>query len=205
MYREMDMFDQRKIFATDGEYFLYPIAEQDRKNYVELQRQQNGENTLFLNPRSKDMMWQMTLEGTVLNYSIFNSKGSYCGNVEIQNPSDEHPELGISLLEEMRNQGIGPKVIKLFAAACWKNRPVEYYLVKILSNNQHSRHIFEKLGAVIIGHEGNLYSSVIEELKKVFKSEPMDETKELMKHFYDEKDEEIIYHYKLDPRMFVET
>ena len=42
-----DMFEQRKIFATDGEYFLYPIAEQDRKDYVELQRQQNGENSLF--------------------------------------------------------------------------------------------------------------------------------------------------------------
>ena len=63
------------------------------------------------------------------------------------------------------------KVIKLFSATCWKNRPVEYYLVKILSNNQHSRHIFEKLGAVMIGHEGNLYSSVLEDLKKVFQSD----------------------------------
>lgn len=37
----------RKIYVTDGEYFICPIVEQDRAYYVELHMQINGETTLF--------------------------------------------------------------------------------------------------------------------------------------------------------------
>lgn len=37
----------REIYATDGEYTLLPISDEDRENYIELHRQLNGEHTLF--------------------------------------------------------------------------------------------------------------------------------------------------------------
>jgi hypothetical protein len=38
----------REIYATDGEYTLLPISDEDRENYIELHRQLNGKQTLFL-------------------------------------------------------------------------------------------------------------------------------------------------------------
>lgn len=49
---------KRVIYATDGEYTIYPIVAEDCEDYVELHRQIKGENTLFLNPYSKDIMWE---------------------------------------------------------------------------------------------------------------------------------------------------
>lgn len=62
----------REIYASDKEYFLYRISEDDRESYVELHRQINGESTLFLNPHCKDMMWDQALNGKdILIYSIY--------------------------------------------------------------------------------------------------------------------------------------
>ena len=52
----------REIYASDGEYTLLKIAADDRDNYIELHRQLNGEQSLFLNPHCKDMMWKYVLE-----------------------------------------------------------------------------------------------------------------------------------------------
>jgi hypothetical protein len=61
----------RDIFATDGEYYISPILECDRDNYTELHRQINGEGSLYLNPVSKDMMWEQTLAGEELFKQFF--------------------------------------------------------------------------------------------------------------------------------------
>ncbi|MCM1190016.1 MAG: hypothetical protein NC541_12055, partial [bacterium] len=47
---------EREIFATDGELIICTLSDEDRKDYVELHRQLNGETSLYLNPRSKDMI-----------------------------------------------------------------------------------------------------------------------------------------------------
>lgn len=74
---------RREMYATDGEFTLYPIADEDRGNYVELHRQLNGNETLFLNPYCKDMMWEQVLSGKDKVYSIFNNNGEYCGSMEL--------------------------------------------------------------------------------------------------------------------------
>jgi hypothetical protein len=61
----------RDIFATDGEYYISPILECDRDNYTELHRQINGERSLYLNPVSRDMMWEQTLAGEELFKQFF--------------------------------------------------------------------------------------------------------------------------------------
>lgn len=73
----------RGIYATDGEYTLCPIAEEDRELYVELHRQTNGESTLFLNPYVKDIMWDGVMTGENKVYSIFDANSEYCGSMEL--------------------------------------------------------------------------------------------------------------------------
>ena len=51
----------REILVCNGKYALSRIIEADRDEFVELQRQINGDGTFYLNPKCKDMMWEITL------------------------------------------------------------------------------------------------------------------------------------------------
>ena len=61
---------ERQIYATDGEYFLYPITEEDHEDFVNLQIQTQGNTTLFLNPHFKDIIWNQVLQGKDKTFSI---------------------------------------------------------------------------------------------------------------------------------------
>ena len=74
-----------------------------------------------------------------------------------------------------------------------------YYLVKISSKNEHSIHVFEKLGAVFDGEEESPFKRFMETFKSVMNDEIGDSFK---KYFEtgDDPGEEIIYRYKLFPK-----
>lgn len=139
---------EREIYTSDSELIISLMTEDDKKDYLELKRQVNGDNTLFLNPMTKDMLWEQVMESADKVYTIMDAYGSYCGCIEIQNSASTTPELGIELLSEMRNKGIAPKAITLFSKKFSEQRQVDYFVIRILSSNTHSKHVFEKLGAV---------------------------------------------------------
>lgn len=140
----------RKEFTFNNKYRLYPIAEEDREEYVELHRQVNGENTLFKNPMAMDLMWEETINGKTKVYSIYNMEGQFCGSIELQKPTSDTPEIGIDLLESFRNKGVAPSVVPLFAKAVCEQQNVQYFKIRITASNSHSKHVFEKLGAKFI-------------------------------------------------------
>ena len=198
------MFETRDIYASSGEYFICRIEEQDRDNFIKLQVQTVGEDTLFLNPACQDIMWQSVLEeiGKTYTYSIFDTDNEYCGKLELQDRDIEHPELGISLLEEKRNKGITAKVIKLFAETFCKERCIEYFLIRISSKNSHSIHVFEKMGAILIEKEGNFFADAMNDIKRIFETEDTEKWENVMGRIYDKEDDEIILRYKLLPELF---
>ena len=81
----------RDIFAADGEFIICPISNADRCDYVELHRQLNGEASLYLNPVSRDMMWEQILKMRIA-FSLFTENGDYCGSIELQQPDSNIPE-----------------------------------------------------------------------------------------------------------------
>ncbi len=191
----------RTPYATDGEYTLYLLADIDRENYVELHRQINGESSLFLNPHIKDMMWDSTIHSESKIYSIFDSKGEYCGSTELQNPSSDTPEIGIDLLENKRNQGIAVKVVKMLAIKVSEEQAVNYFLIRISSRNPHSKHVFEKMGAVLIGEGSSLFREFINQLNDEGLNLPT-ESQDIIQKCFNEEDDEVIYKYKLLPDVF---
>ena len=138
----------REVFATDSEFTICSIADEDRDDYVELHRQLNGETSLYLNPLSKDMMWEQILNNADSVFSLFTANGDYCGSIELQHSDSNTPEIGIDLLESKRNQGIAPKAVRLFAKKVYEIRKVEYFVIRISSKNLHSQHVFEKMGEI---------------------------------------------------------
>lgn len=191
----------RKAYATDGEYVLYPIADEDRDFYVELHRQINGESSFFLNPYLKDMMWENVLTSEDEFYSIYEIAGEYCGSFEIQNPCSDTPEIGIDLLETKRNKGIAPRVVKMFMNSPNNVRNVRYYLIKILSENFHSRHVFKKMGALFIGTEDSFEVKLMNVMEQVMDNDKLQDIKNLLNEDSEktEKDKKTVFRYKLMP------
>lgn len=188
---------KRKIFAADGEFTICAIANEDRSDYVELHRQLNGEKSLYLNPLSKDMMWEQILSNADSVFSLFMTNGDYCGSIELQQSDSNTPEIGIDLLKSKRNQGIAPKAVRLFAKKVCEIRMVDYFLIRISSNNLHSQHVFEKIGAVKIGEEESDFSKFVERFGEIAGKEGQDLEK--YRYVFGESDDEVVYCYRLDP------
>lgn len=188
-------------YATDGKYTLYQLDDTDRESYVELHRQVNGENSLFLKPSTADIMWDGTIKSGNMIYSIFDSNNDYCGSTELQNPDSNTPEIGIDLMENKRNQGIAAKVVKMLVKKVCQERNVEYFLIRISSRNTHSRHVFEKMGAIYMGEEANMFKKLIKKLNDDGIELPKD-CQDIIQNCFDEEDDEVINRYKLLPYVF---
>ena len=191
---------ERKIYAAGEGYILSPITDADRADYEELQRQTDGNDSL-----PSDEKWNKLMKGEADRYfSILDEQGNYCGCIEFQNCQSATPEIGLTLLESKRNQGIAAKVVKLLVQKACSEQEIEYFEVKIKAENLHSRHVFEKMGAVKIGEEeyaltklrGMLNDHELELVRKALdlaKAESADE--ELTR---------AVYRYKLSPEVFAE-
>lgn len=192
---------EREVFAADSDFTIYAISNEDRNDYVELHRQLNGETSLYLNPVSKDMMWEQILNNEDSVFSLFTANGDYCGSIELQQPDSNTPEIGIDLLESKRNKGIAPKAVRLFARKVCNIRKVDYFLIRISSNNLHSQHVFEKMGAVKIGEEGTAFSKFVERFVEIEGKEVRD--LEDFRYLFGESDNEVVYCYRLSPNSFL--
>lgn len=196
----------REIYATDGEYKIFPIIEEDHDNYVELHRQLNGENSLYINPYCKDIMWEYTLHGKDKVFSVFDKNDEYCGSLELQNPTSDVPEIGIDLLESKRNKGIATKVVKLLARRAYEDKNVDYYLIRISSRNPHSKHVFEKMGVILIREAEGTFKAFMKSFKEIMKNTDTSDVQDGLKRFFGEdenSEEEIVYEYKLTPEIFL--
>jgi len=141
---------KREIFATDGEFTIYAMANEGRSDYVEL-----------------------------------------------QHPDSNTPEIGIDLLESKRNKGIALKAVRLFAKRVCEEKEVDYFLIRISSNNLHSQHVFEKMGVVKIGEEESAFSKFVERFGEIAGKEGQDLEK--YRYLFGESDDEVVYCYRLDP------
>lgn len=75
-------------------------------------------------------------------------------------------------MEKHRNKGITPIVVPMFTQKVSELQNVEYFVIQIAKSNSHSRHVFEKMGAELIGEQE---SSIIKAMRKMFERSGGDE------------------------------
>ncbi len=188
----------RDIYASDCEYTLCPITKEDIEYYYPNAYSMIDDEDL---PYMSNILWKRLMAEGNRVYLIFDDNSEYCGNIELQHPDDDTPEIGIDLLEHKRNKGIAAKVVRLLARQTYEEKPVEYFLIRIHSKNSHSRHVFEKMGAVLIGEESTFYDRFISALKDEGESELL----EYIQNRFDNNadgEKSVVYRYKLTPDVF---
>lgn len=98
-----------------------------------------------------DDLWETTQDPTLLTGVIFlRDGGQFCGRVNMQKIDRDVPEVGIDILGAYQNQGYGPEAIAAFANWYGENHCISEIKVRIFAKNNHSTHVFEKLGAVYV-------------------------------------------------------
>lgn len=93
------------------------------------------------------------------------------------------------------------KAVRLFARKACEIRKVDYFVIRISSNNLHSQHVFEKMGAVKIGEEETDFFRFIERFKEIAGKEGLDLEK--YRYLFHKNDDEVVYRYKLSLNPFL--
>lgn len=93
----MEINENRKLYVGNGEFFIYPLDEQDREEYLELCKLMNGEIPISSVQLYEDAMWNGAMRGEAKIYSVFDANHEYCGSIEWKNCASDTPELGIDL------------------------------------------------------------------------------------------------------------
>ena len=101
-------------------------------------------------------------------------------------------------MENKRNQGIAPKALRLFAGRVCEIRKVDYFLIRISSNNLHSKYVFEKIEAVKIGEEETAFSRFVERFGEIVEKEGRD--LEQLRNLFLESIDEVVYQYRWKPK-----
>ena len=192
----------RAVFAEDEIIHLYEMGVEDRVNYEETSYNDTGKGCCQpYSQELKDELWNRFIHGNDRKYSIYNGKEEYCGYIELIDPSNSTPEIGIEIVKDHRNKGIAKRVVFLLINETEKIEKKPYYRVRIVEDNMHSRHVFEKMGAEFNNSNSTKYQNVI----KVCKAREVETTDEkLKKRIRDmicecEKNDKLIYEYRLYP------
>ena len=65
------------------------------------------------------------------------------------------PDIGISLISDYQNKGIGPEAVSLFANRLYSDYGIQTVYVRISEENLQSQRAFAKLGAILDKTEPN--------------------------------------------------
>ena len=152
LIRTMDVsdFDVVSELFRDGRYYS------SMKDDEEFQR-------MFLKVSWREMTREMTYNGLI----FLKDTGQFCGRVCMQHIEEPVPELGIDVLKRFQNQGIGPEAVVAFVNQYCTERHISQVKVRIQNENEHSIHVFEKLGAKYDG----TFSYFSPEVLEVFRRE----------------------------------
>ncbi len=111
-------------------------------------------------------IWEDTQKPSVFTGLIFlRDSETFLGRVNLQSIDQEFPEVGIDLISAYRNQGYGPEALTGFLNWWYQTRNTVRAKVRIMSENTHSIHIFEKLGAEFID-EKPMFLEIIQRIRE---------------------------------------
>ena len=194
---------KREIYATDGTLTICPAFEKDKRNMSNSLARKVDKLIKILSKIGIEIKISVSDDG--IYYSIFDEKNDYCGYFVINNPLSSTPEIGIELIKAKRNKGIALRATRLVAKRFYEEHNVEYFLIKIQTENNHSRHVIEKSGAIFCGMDkeqsNQLIDSFIEALNDT-DNENLKKAinKEMLEH---EIQMDEVYVYKFMPELFL--
>lgn len=194
-------FDSQNILAQDQRYILRRQLPEDKAAYRELyedcsrlkKRMKKAEFENFF-----EYIWKENQQEDAINVSVFlKESGAYVGNLVLRNLDSTTPELGIDIMKKYRRQGIASGALRLFMNRVVQLSKIEYFFVRVYSDNEPSLRLFQKLGAIPIDNEPSEYQAFLSGLK-ANNSEIYEEIKKQCPEIEEIAGRRYIAHFRLD-------
>lgn len=150
-------------FVEDEKYILSRYDTTDKDLFFKAWNETFENSPLINAEQFKEKSWEDVLSDTnKLQLKIIDKlTQEYVGEVILMKLDTEMPEVGIQLLQKYQSQGIGTQVMNLFVNQLKFIMQVEFFTIRIRSDNYISQRLFSKMGAVKIGEEGNEYAMLM--------------------------------------------
>lgn len=159
------------ISTQDDKVRLRTLCPEDKEDYFSLYQEtsvvKKGMEAEAVRGFFEWQWKEIESEQDMLNVTILvQGSGEYAGNIRLRDLSSVTPEIGIDICSKYRRQGIAYQSLCLFMNIAADIYGVDYYLVRIYSDNEASQGLFRKLGAVEIGKEPSEYQVFLDEMRE---------------------------------------
>lgn len=162
-------FNADIICVEDNNFVLKHLTAEDREYYFELYEENSVLKDMNDFHGFMEWNWNLILEEDSIYVSVFRKVPyQYVGNIVLQNLKSKTPEIGIDICKKYKRQGIASYVLPMFTNKISEIQEIEYFLVRIYSDNYPSICLFKKLGAVEFGNEPSEYRIILNELKEKY-------------------------------------
>lgn len=174
-------FDECHFLVQNGRYILREQLSEDKEDYYKL----CAETSLLAKRMSQtafgdffEKQWEQRSEEDAIYISvILKATKQYVGNIVLRELESTTPEVGIDIVEKYQRQGIAYDALQLFFKKIKCICKIDYFFVRIYSENEPSRKLFQKLGAVKIGNEPSEYQLFLDQMKERMTEEEYEEIK----------------------------
>lgn len=202
--------ENETVLVQNEKYILQKEREEDKQAYFELYK----EDSILFKRMPYDMFqdffekqWADRRKEKNLYVSIFKKQDSvYLGNIVLQNIDSTTPELGIDVVKKHQRKGVAYDTLKMFVQ--WGGQTfnnMEYFLVRIYSDNSASLNLFQKLGVTKIGEEPSEYQLLMNHFKESLGKEEYEKVKKKNPDMEDTGEGRYIIQYKLEYKIDEQT
>lgn len=188
-------FSLEPILIENDKFLLTRYQNLDKELYMKAWNETFENSALLMDENLKEKSWKDVLDSkNRLQLKIIDkATQNYVGEIMLMELDSETPEIGIQLLKKYQGHGIGTHVVRLFIDRVKLITDVDYFLVRISSDNYISQKLFEKIGATRIGEEGKEMADLF---RNIMEKEGLQKIEEIIKGDF-EKTQKYTICYKL--------
>lgn len=159
----------KKIFLKTNRLLLCELQDSDKENIFKIATEAITLRNEEYQKKFNFAYWEEVNSETILNATMFLADSeTFVGRICMKYINETIPELGIEILNTYQNKGYGPEAIKAFCKWYANEYNVNEVSVRIKIENTHSIHIFEKLGAKLIGQSSSISDESINIIQNYF-------------------------------------
>lgn len=197
-------FDECHFLVQDENYVLREQLLEDKGDYYNLCKETSLLAKRMSQKAFKDFFekqWEQRSEENAIYVSvILKITKKYVGNIVLRELESTTPEVGIEIAEKYQRQGIAYDTLQLFLRRIKNICRIKYFLVRIYSDNEPSKKLFQKLGAVKIENEPSEYQVFLNQMKERMTEEEYEQIKRKNPDMERVAAKRWIEHYKIESK-----
>lgn len=193
-----DYLGEDGFFAEDENIRIRRLNEDDKEVFMRLKIDVSGISMAYMDPSFYEYSWNDYLKGEDLVLSLFSKEsGDFLGTVMLKNLHDEIQEVGIDIVREFRNRGIGFAAVSLLLKRAKECSGKSRYQVRIYSNNVASRTLFSKFNITEVAHEDSEFIQAMKSFEKTLGADYIAKLREQNQERFEEEEKKYIALYEL--------